>query len=158
MSDYKIVIVQPSEIDDAVNKKGGLNLNWLEAHKAAEIINALKPEEAILDCPSTNIPAFSSYVKKLLTVDVKLIAEHKADLNYPVVSAASIIAKVTRDAEVQKIKMALKEDVGSGYPADPTTQRFLEKFWDKHQEVFRHSWESYKKVAGLKKQKKLGDF
>src|SRR3989339_334134 len=53
---YKIVIVEPEEIDDAL-KSDHLNLNWLEAHKSAEIINALKPQMAIVDSPSNNCVA-----------------------------------------------------------------------------------------------------
>ena len=125
---YKILIVKPAEIDDAVNGKGGLNLNWLEARKSAEIINFLKPNKAILDCPSPNIQKYTEYVENLLTVKVKVICEHKADLNYPIVSAASIIAKVTRDREIEKIKKEIGIDFGSGYPADPRTKEFLKKY------------------------------
>ena len=34
---YKIVIINPQEIDMAVQGHDGLNLNWLEANKSAEI-------------------------------------------------------------------------------------------------------------------------
>ncbi|MBN2421008.1 ribonuclease HII, partial [Candidatus Woesearchaeota archaeon] len=40
---YEIVVIEPKEIDDAVNGKDSLNLNWLEAVKSAQIINKLKP-------------------------------------------------------------------------------------------------------------------
>jgi ribonuclease HII len=49
------------------------------------------------------------------------VAEHKADSRYPIVSAASIIAKVTRDREVKKIERELGITIGSGYPSDETT-------------------------------------
>ena len=42
------------------------------------------------------------------------VVESKADLNYPIVSAASIVAKTQRDSEVGK-------EMGSGYPGDPGT-------------------------------------
>lgn len=42
------------------------------------------------------------------------VVESKADVNYPVVSAASIVAKTQRDSEVDKA-------MGSGYPGDPGT-------------------------------------
>jgi ribonuclease HII len=158
VEDYKIIIVPPKEIDDAVHGKNGLNLNWLEAVKSVEIINSLKADEAILDCPSTNVKAFNDYIKERLKVDTKVRAEHKADLNYTVVGAASILAKVTRDLEIQKIKQELREDVGSGYPADPKTKHFLLKCWNTYPNVFRKSWKSYQKVANEKTQKGLGDF
>ena len=69
----------------------------LEAIKSADIVNILKPNTAIVDAPSINTQAYSDYLKSFLTdKSVKLICEHKADLNYPSASAASILAKVTR--------------------------------------------------------------
>jgi len=156
---YKAIIVDPKEIDSAVEKKNGLNLNWLEAEKAAELINILKPDKAIMDCPSPNIPAFTSYIRERLDNKKIIIqAEHKADLNYTIVSAASIIAKVTRDNEIKKIQSKIKEPIGSGYPADPVTKEFLKKNYKKYSEIFRKSWSCYKKVAQGKKQKSLGEF
>jgi ribonuclease HII len=151
---YEIVVVEPQEIDDAVNGKDNLNLNWLEAVKSADIINVLKPNKAILDCPSTNIGAYTEYVKKKVKGRVDIIAEHKADQTYPIVSAASILAKVTRDDRIQEIKKKHKIEFGSGYPSDPLTQIFIKKFWDKY-DFFRKSWESYKAIVKGKSQTKL---
>lgn len=55
-----------------------------------------------------------------------VVCEHKADAKYPAVSAASIIAKVTRDREIEKIREKFGE-VGSGYPSDPYTIEFLKR-------------------------------
>ena len=91
-SEFKIIEVSPKEIDEAVDgddKK--MNLNWLEAHKQAEIINELKPDVAIIDCPSPNCKKYADYLRNLLNEElknIKLIVEHKADVNYPVCSAA----------------------------------------------------------------------
>ena len=49
-------------------------------------------------------------------------------------------------------------DIGSGYPADPVTKVFLQENWDKHPEIFRKTWASYKKMVSQKSQKGLGDF
>ena len=46
----------------------------------------------------------------------RIVAEHKADVNYPVVSAASIIAKVERDRDIAELR-ELHGDFGSGYPS-----------------------------------------
>lgn len=155
---YKIVKTEPKEIDHAVGKNDGLNLNWLEARKTAEIINELKPDKAILDCPSPNIKAYVRYLKKhLKNKKTEIIAEHKAE-RYPVVAAASIIAKVTRDSCVEQIKRQIGNDFGSGYASDPKTQEFLKNNITKHRELFRKSWISYKKAVNKKLQRKLGDF
>lgn len=154
---HKIIIVSPDEVDKAVNSDS-MNLNWLEAKKSVKIIEELKPDLAILDCPSNNIKSYKSYVVSRLKHKTQIQAEHKADLNYPVVSAASILAKVTRDKEIGKIKKKIGIDFGSGYPSDPKTVEFLKNNYDKFPEIFRHSWVSYKRAAEKKKQKRLGDF
>lgn len=159
-SDYEIISVYPEEIDSALNSLN-LNLNWLEAHKQAEIINKLNPDIAIIDCPSVNPQAYENYLKKLLNnKKIKLIIEHKADVNYPVCSAASILAKVKREDEMDLIKKKYG-DTGAGYPADPKTKLFLKNKGSTHPEIFRKTWATYKKYSeeNIKtKQKDLGEF
>ncbi|MBI4150329.1 ribonuclease HII [Candidatus Woesearchaeota archaeon] len=154
---YRIVPVSPQEIDEAVESEE-TNLNWLEADHTVALINELKPDKAILDCPSPNIKAYTTYVKKKLTIKCEIVAEHKADEKYPIVSAASILAKVTRDREIEAIKKRIGQEIGSGYPADPNTKAFVEKNYQKYPEIFRKSWESYKALIRKKGQKRLGEF
>lgn len=153
---YKIVQFSPKEIDDAL-KSSTLNLNWLEALGFADIINALNPDKAIIDCPSTNTKAYSSYLKQHLKQDTMLKCEHKADFNYAIVGAASILAKVTRDREIEKIKEKIKIDFGSGYPSDPKTKEFLQKYHSKFPEIFRKTWATYKNITE-KQQRNLSEF
>lgn len=155
---YKIIIIEPGEIDDVVlNSTKKYNLNWLEADKSIEIINTLKPNKAILDCPSTNTAKYAQYFKDKVPKTVEIVAEHKADFTYPVVSAASILAKVTRDAEIEKLKKKYNVQFGSGYPSDPRTQQFLAKYWNEYP-FFRKSWDSWQKVKEKKAQKGLMDY
>lgn len=155
--DHKIIIVEPKEIDEAL-ESDSLNLNWLEAIKFAQIINYLKPDKAIVDCPSPNIRAYKEYLMVYIKdKNIDLICEHKADVNYPIVSASSIIAKVNRDREVEKLKKKYG-DFGSGYLADPKTKKFFEENWEKHPEIFRKTWTPYKDNIKGKNQKKLGEF
>jgi len=157
---YKVVKIPPEEIDKHVFSDSS-NLNWLEANAMAEIINALKPDKVVVDCPSNNKKAFANYLEEKIKVKTVLKCEHKADLNFLEAGAASIIAKVTRDHEVELIKKKLKMNLGSGYPADPTTKKFLKENWNKYPEIFRHSWSSYQEYSEGKKsknQKTLGDF
>jgi len=154
---HKIIIIPPKEIDSAL-KSESLNLNWLEAIKSADIINFLKPEKAIVDCPSNNIPAYKNFLKKHLEDKTELIVEHKADFKYAVVSAASIIAKVTRDKEIKEIQKKIKEPIGSGYPSDPVTINFLKKNHNNYPGIFRKEWASWKNINKKKKQKSLKDF
>ena len=156
---YEIFIVEPKEIDDAVNGNGGLNLNWLEARKSALVINTLKPDTAIVDAPSPNIGAYKEYLLGFLdNKKTKLILEHKADVNYPVVAAASILAKVTRDREVDKIKKEIGIDFGSGYLSDPKTADFLKSHHETFSHLFRKSWTPYQDLKNKKFQSSLHDF
>ncbi len=155
---YKILIIKPKEIDSALKSKD-LNLNWLEAIKSAEIINSLKPKKIIVDCPSNNIAAYKNFLKKhLKNKKTELVIEHKADLKYVIVSAASIVAKVTRDNEIKKIQEKIKEPIGSGYPSDPVTINFLEKNHNSYPKIFRKEWISWKNINKKNKQKTLKDF
>ncbi|RME55201.1 ribonuclease HII [Candidatus Woesearchaeota archaeon] len=149
VNDYYVLIVKPDEIDEALNSQT-LNLNWLEAIKSAMIVNKLKPEKVILDAPSNNIKAYTDYFRIYLkNKDIDIVCEHKADETYPEVSAASILAKVTRDNEIEKLKQKYG-DFGSGYPSDPKTKEFLRHNWKKCKEIFRTTWSSYKNAAGFK--------
>ena len=154
---YKLIHIEPAEIEAAVSGEES-NLNWLEADKAVELINALKPDEVFMDCPSTNIPKFTEYMVQKFKHKTALRCAHHADRDFPVVSAASILAKVARDAEIEKIKKKIGVNVGSGYPADPVTKAFLEKCWNKYPALFRHSWESYKREVRKIGQEKLDKF
>lgn len=154
---YGIIVLQAKDIDSALNNPS-TNLNLLEAETSAKLINAIKCDRVILDCPSNNIPAYTGFVKaKVRKKDVQVIAEHKADVNHVTVGAASILAKVTRDREIEKIKKEIKINFGSGYPSDPITVAFLKDNWNKY-DIFRKTWTTYKKIAEAKAQKGLGEF
>jgi len=151
---HMVIEFSPQEIDDALANPD-MNLNWLEAKGQAELINSLKPDKVIIDCPSVNLISFEAYVRGLLdNKDIEMIVEHKADEKYITSSAASILAKVRREDIVDKIKEKYG-NTGSGYPADPHTKKFIAENWDKCPEIFRKSWSTYKKVVEDKGQKKL---
>ena len=158
-SGFEIIIIEPEEIDKAVNNHDGLNLNRLEARKSALIVNKLKPDKAIIDAPSNNIASYKDYLLGFIEdKKIRIVLEHKADLNYPVVSAASILAKVTRDREIEKIKKEIGIDFGSGYMSDQKTVEFLEKHYEDYSHLFRKSWFPYKDILSKRFQKKLEDF
>jgi len=157
VSGYKIIVLPPKEIDAAL-ESDSLNLNLLEGVNIAAVINELKPDKAYIDCPSNNIEEFKRFVKKNLTIKAELILEHKADVRYPVVSAASILAKVTRDKEVELLKKEIGIDFGSGYATDPITQEFIKKHYNAYPEIFRKSWETYKSLKRKEGQKGLKEF
>ena len=109
-----------------------------------------------IDSPSTNFEMYELAIRKnLKNQKVKLILEHKAEDKYLMVAAASIIAKFLREKEITKIKSEIKIDFGSGYTSDPITQKFINKYWDTHSNIFRQEWKTYKKVVKSKNQTTL---
>lgn len=157
---YKIIKIPAKEIDKAVFSET-TNLNFLEGEKMADIINSLRADKSIVDCPSVNIEKFSEFMQEKIKVKTKLICKHKADRDEPTVAAGSILAKVTRDREIKLMKKKLGIEFNSGYPADPITKKFLKDNWKKHPDIFRKSWASYKKYSEptkSKKQKSLLEF
>ncbi|MAG47585.1 ribonuclease HII [archaeon] len=156
--DFEIIKIEPGEVDRAVFGEKGLNLNWLEAEKTIKIINKLKPDKTIIDCPSVNIEAYRNYIlEDLKDKSIELVVMHKADAENVVVGAASILAKVTRDREIEKLKKKYG-DFGSGYPSQEKTQKYLKDNWNKHPEIFRKSWSSWKNVQKKEEQKNLDNF
>jgi ribonuclease HII len=158
IKNYEAKIITPKELDKAVGKEDGLNLNWLEAHKTAEIINKLNPNKAIIDCPSPNIRKYKEFLLNLLkNKNVELIVENHAE-KYMSVAAASVIAKVIAEEQLKKLKKEFKVEFGSGYTSDPRTQKFVRENFDKYPGIFRKSWMTYKNHEQAKKQRKLEEF
>jgi ribonuclease HII len=89
--------------------------------------------------------------------NLDLVVEHKADRNHVAAAAASILAKCEREREVEKLKKEFGPEIGSGYPADPATIKFLKenalKF--KNSGLFRLSWATWKSAAEKLGQQKL---
>ncbi|MGC8651707.1 MAG: ribonuclease HII [Candidatus Micrarchaeia archaeon] len=135
--DIKVDSITAEEINDAM--RNHISLNELEAAHFAKLFDMMQSDigEIYLDSPdiiaekfgirfnmSSSKPTKITGIKASLPKGIKatkIIAEHKADSKYPVVSAASIIAKVSRDAEIEKLKRELRIDIGSGYPSDSKT-------------------------------------
>lgn len=153
---YEIIIIPPQEIDLHL-ETDGTNLNWLEANKTIEIINILNPEKAIIDCPSPNLRAYKEYLlERINNKSINLITEHNAEKN-PIVAAASVLAKVVREEEIETLKKKYG-DFGPGYMSNPVTQKYLKENWEKHPEIFRKSWSPYKDHKNSKNQKKIDEF
>jgi len=146
---YDVVKLSPKEIDIVVNSGRKLHkLNYLEAQTMAKVIEALKPDKVYVDASDVLEERFKHDILECLTYKPEIISEHKADRNYPVVSAASIIAKTERDHAIAELAKTVG-DFGSGYPSDPRTMDFLEKCCqklDEYPDYVRKSWKPAKKV------------
>ena len=146
---YKVILVQPCEIDMAVATCG---LNKLEAKIMACIIDELGPDLAYVDSSDILAPRFASTIRSYMRSGrpVEIVAEHEADARYPVVAAASIIAKVERDRALRCLKEEIGVDFGSGYPGDPRTLRFLRDWYARYKsypDFVRKSWKTAREIA-----------
>jgi ribonuclease HII len=156
---YHVIKLSPAEIDTVVKTGRKLHkLNRLEAQTMARVLMVLKPEIAYVDASDVVADRFGIHVKENLDFSVEIISENKADIKYPVVSAASIIAKVERDASILKLKETYG-DFGCGYPTDSKTLEFLEELIGRHgayPDFVRRSWKTAKRMKQQVSQTKLG--
>jgi len=145
----KVVLVPPAEIDRVIGRPKYRRLNYLEAVKAASVLEALRPDIAYVDASDAKPERFAQQIRENISFPLKLVCEHHADSRYPVVSAASIVAKVSRDRAVSRLRRKYG-DFGSGYPSDPHTVMFLEN-WIKKGEglppIVRKKWKTVKRFS-----------
>jgi ribonuclease HII len=126
-------------------------LNEIEVAEFASIAKALNPKEIYLDAADVIAERFGSKIGELSGIaskGAKIVSEHKADAKYPIVSAASIIAKVERDLAIEKFHQKYG-DFGSGYPNDPKTIKFVRNLVRNEEKlpiIIRKSWESVRKI------------
>jgi ribonuclease HII len=114
--------VEASEIDTG-------NLNELEISAFLDLVRCLQPDKVYLDAP-VNPRGIPKLRERLIRESGVLdwVVEPKADATYPVVGAASIYAKLARDAAIEALG-----EVGSGYPSDPVTRKLLSEMLAKNE-------------------------
>ncbi|MFH0738194.1 MAG: ribonuclease HII [Candidatus Micrarchaeota archaeon] len=95
-----------------------MSLNDIEAKFMADLIKKMDEADVMIDMPDRYSWTFRKRMERFGAR--RFEAEHKADEKYPIVAAASICAKITRDRKIEEIKKATC-DFGSGYPGDPKT-------------------------------------
>jgi len=157
-----LVEAEPKEIDEVVLHGGKLRkLNFLEAKMMAEVINNLAPEEAFVDASDVNEERYGQTIAEFLKPEltaIKIVSRHHADRTYPIVSAASIIAKVRRDEAVETLRKEYG-DFGSGYISDSKTLDFLREWRRSHNvypSIVRLSWKTIKQIELEVGQSRLG--
>jgi ribonuclease HII len=137
-----------------------MNTLTVKAHADALSQVASDGLSGYVDAGDTNAVRFERRVTDAVDADVDVRGEHGADETYPIVGAASIVAKVARDTHVAALADRYG-DCGSGYPSDPTTREFLESYVADNEELpdcARASWQTSKDVLAAADQAALGDF
>ena len=159
---YEIIRISASDIDDM---RKVMTLNEIEVSAFRRVIEKLKPDMCYVDAADVNEKRFGRDILSQLSFQLEIVSRHNADRLYPVVAAASILAKTTRDELVEEIATELRKKLdlplGSGYPADPITQTFLKtwiKKYGKAPPYVRHSWKTAQKLLAENKMKTLDKF
>ncbi len=141
--------IEPAEIDTVVRTgKKFRKLNFLEALYFAKVIDQLDAHQVTVDACDSVPRRFRDNICDNLKSNCRVTALHKADRDYPLVSAASIIAKVERDREVDKLRRE-HGDFGSGYPSDPSTRIFFIERMRRGEplpEYARKSWKTWARL------------
>ncbi len=146
VQEYFILEVSPSLIDEL---RKIMTMNEIMVICFTEVLEKLRPDHVFVDAADVIANRFGENIKEKYSGEISITSEHKADEKYPIVSAASILAKVQRDSLVKQLEDEVGMEIGSGYPADPKTIVFLEN-WVKDNNSLpsfaRYSWETSKRI------------
>jgi len=142
VDNYYVVRISPQTIDRSVLKH---NLNHLEAKTMAKVVLKLKSQISYVDSCDVDYKRFGKEISSLSS-NAKIKSYHHADSRFVTVAAASIIAKVSRDRSIHRLKTNF--DLGSGYPSDKKTIRVVKKILSKKKSVpfIRMSWKPVQKI------------
>ena len=143
---YHVIRIPPRTIDKYVFEH---NLNHLEAKKMAEVISNLNPDISYVDSCDVNAARFGREISDLSNKS-KVKSYHYADSRFVVVSAASIIAKVSRDRSIMRLNKT--SNLGSGYPSDKKSVNYVKKIVSSKKPLptsVRKSWKPVQKILGL---------
>ncbi|NHN41545.1 ribonuclease HII [Halorubellus sp. JP-L1] len=149
--------ITPARIDDPATDMNALTV---AAHANAISRLAADGDDVVVDAGDVSESRFARRVRTAATADVDVTAEHGADETHPVVAAASVVAKVARDAQMTALASE-HGAVGSGYPSDPTTREFLATHVADHGQLpafARESWSTSADVLAAAEQSGLDDF
>ncbi len=143
VDDYYITKISTRSIDASVKKHG---LNHLEAKYMAKVVSKLNSDTSYVDSCDVNPRRFGKEISAL-SDNHKIKSYHHADSKFVIVSAASILAKVTRDRVIAKLRKS--HNLGSGYPSDSVSVKFVTKYYKINHVMpsfVRKSWKPIRRI------------
>jgi ribonuclease HII len=145
-----------SDIDDL---REVMSLNEIELKGFAQIVDDAEPDRVFMDLPEPDGDRFIGKVQDLMKTDIDLdfTAEHGADDTFPVVSAASIVAKSAREKHVEELQRKYGYDFKSGYPHDEPTIEFLKDYLEEKGDLPPETRESWSTAERIRKEGDQGD-
>lgn len=142
-----VEVIDPWDIDKAVRRRSFNGLNELEAYYVAKVIKGFtNVKKVFVDSPDVKVERYREKVLRFLNREVEIVCANYADKIFPVVSAASIIAKVRRDLVIEKLSK-IYGVIGSGYPTDPLTLKSLPYLVKHAPQALRFSWKTLQKFS-----------
>ena len=163
---FKIHSLSPEEISGKMLRVPKYNLNTISHDTAIALIRwvidaGVNLKEVYVDTVGSPTK-YEAYLSRLFPA-LTIVVRKKADALYPIVSAASICAKVSRDLIVENWvfpETPLNDDdspvtkvFGSGYPGDPATKAWLASAIDPvfgFPSIARFSWAPCRKLLEAK--------
>jgi len=152
-----VASASPREIDEE-------NLNRVTARKVRLAVSRVlrmlggagRVELVVVD-KFGDASAVKAALRSLGLARAEIRVEEKADARYPVVAAASIVAKHVRDERIEVLR-SLYGVRGSGYPSDPETEEWLLNVFSRGEEppIIRYTWSTVKRLGGPWKRKRRG--
>lgn len=144
-------VLEAEEID---NLRRSMTINEIEIEIFCKVMRSLKSDIYYVDSADVDEIRFARELKKRLEFDAEIVSYHKAEERFLVVAAASIIAKTTRDKIIREIEDELREKLdlpmGSGYPSDPITVRFIKEWVRKFGDLppyTRRTWKTAMRLS-----------
>ncbi|MDR5671749.1 Ribonuclease HII [Halalkaliarchaeum sp. AArc-CO] len=164
-----VAAVEPVRIDSLETDMNGLTVA-AQARALSAVVD--DGDVAIVDAGDVSESRFARRVREGVEdrgVGIQVTAEHGADDRHPIVAAASVVAKVERDRRMELIDEEYAprvtdegiDTIGSGYPSDPATRKFLRAYVREHGDVpdcARRSWATCADVLAAAEQSSLGEF
>ncbi|KAJ1686261.1 hypothetical protein LUZ63_017651 [Rhynchospora breviuscula] len=148
---WGVDVIDPRDLSAKMLQREKINLNEISHNSAMGLVRRVLDLGVFLtEVYVDTVGDADKYREKLSArfPGVKFVVSKKADSLYPVVSGASIVAKVTRDRSLRdwvldETAQNITRNFGSGYPGDPDTKAWLEK--NKHllfgfPSLVRFSW------------------
>ncbi|KAJ0044540.1 hypothetical protein Pint_05813 [Pistacia integerrima] len=131
---WAVDVIDPRELSAKMLNKNKINLNEISHDSAIGLITRVLNMGVLLtEVYLDTVGDAEKYRIKLSErfPSIKFVVAKKADSLYPVVSGASIVAKVTRDQALRAWMLEetaenMHTNFGSGYPGDPVTKAWLE--------------------------------
>ncbi len=144
---FHIERLEPTVIDGL---RPASNLNRLEVESMARILRHLRPDLAQVGSVDVIPSRFRDALLREVALPMEIVSVHHAEDRFPAVAAASIVAKVAREAAIASLREEYG-DFGSGYPSDPKTRKFISRWFENEGSlppIVRKSWKTAKVLTG----------